>query len=121
MAEQNLARQQRIKALIEIRNQNALDVDYDDATVLVLIDPFGSETLRSMFVRVREFIERRPQPVRLAFYRHNTIAPENVDVLASSGWLARGQTLDMDKFGKETQNCQVSLWTSMLDTGEQAH
>jgi cyclopropane fatty-acyl-phospholipid synthase-like methyltransferase len=109
MARQNLARQPGNKVRVEIRNQNALDVDYDEATSVVLVDPFGAETLKAMLARLRQSIARRPRPVRLVFVM--AISPQSLEVLSGCGWLECREKFEILTFAAQTY--QVSLWTSV--------
>jgi precorrin-6B methylase 2 len=111
LARQNLARQPALRTRYEIRNQNALDVDFDEATAVVLIDPFGADTMQSMLERLKASVERRPRPVRIAFFM--AVAPRSLEVLAASGWLTSGPTIDMSVYGLFEQ-CELSMWYSTL-------
>lgn len=110
LARDNLQRQSLPPGRAEIRNQNVLDVDYDEATALFLFDPFGARTLEGVLRRLKDSLDRHPRPLRLAFIL--AIAPESLEVLAQCGWLQCTQRFDIRDIG--TGTFKVSIWQSTL-------
>lgn len=108
MATAYLAKQRLPAGRAEVRNQNVLDVDYADATVLVLFDPFGAQTLRGVLERLKESLVQNPRTVRLVFIL--AVAPENVEVLRSCGWLQCVQQFSVPSMGAD--EFEVTIWSS---------
>jgi hypothetical protein len=79
---QNAAAMRGRRAPIEIRAVSATDFNYDDATVITLFNPFGSETMHEVLKRLESSLARRPRPLRLA-YCNPVLSPQ----LAAKPWL----------------------------------
>jgi predicted RNA methylase len=70
------------RAPIDIRTLSATEFNYDDATVITMFHPFGSETMRVVLKLVEASLARRPRPLRIA-YCNPVLSPQ----LAAKPWL----------------------------------
>lgn len=79
---QNASAMRGRRAPIDFLCQSAADYDYDDATVLTLFNPFGSETMRQVLKRIEKSLARRPRELRI-IYLNPILSP----MLAAKPWL----------------------------------
>lgn len=70
------------RAPIDFRCMSATDYNYDDATVIALFNPFGSETMHEVLKLLEESLVRRPRTLRIV-YCNPVLSPQ----LAAKPWL----------------------------------
>ncbi len=80
--ERNVAAMRGRRAPIEFRAVSATDFNYDEATVITLFHPFGSETMHRVLKLLETSLARRPRPLRIA-YCNPVLSPQ----LAAKPWL----------------------------------
>jgi predicted RNA methylase len=69
-------------APVDVRTLSATDFNYDDATVITLFHPFGSETMHRVLQLVEASLARRPRLLRIV-YCNPVLSPQ----LAAKPWL----------------------------------
>lgn len=80
--QKNAAMMRGRRAPIDFLRLSATDYDYDEATVLTLFNPFGSETMRQVLKRIEQSLARRPRDLRIV-YLNPILSP----MLAAKPWL----------------------------------
>lgn len=90
-------------APIEVRTEDATQADYSDATVIIMFNPFGAETMRATLARIEASWKANPRPIRMLY-----INPAHEDVLAESAWLRRTDARD-----SRWHRLTASYWTSV--------
>lgn len=79
---QNAVAMRGRRAPIEFRTGSATDFNYDEATVITMFHPFGSETMHRVLMLLETSLARRPRPLRIA-YCNPVLSPQ----LAAKPWL----------------------------------
>jgi hypothetical protein len=82
IGKRNAALMRGRRAPIEFRCLSATDYRYDDATVITLFHPFGSETMHRMLKQLETSLARRPRQLRI-IYCNPVLSPQ----LAAKPWL----------------------------------
>ena len=77
ICEENLARLRGRKSPVELRNVDATEGDYSDATAVILFNPFGAEVLRLVLAKLQATVQATGRPIRV-FYTF----PVHQDVFA---------------------------------------
>jgi hypothetical protein len=78
----NAATMRGRRAPIEFRCMSATDYRFDDATVITLFNPFGSETMHAVLKSLEASLARRPRSLRI-IYCNPILSPQ----LAAKPWL----------------------------------
>lgn len=78
----NAAAMRGRRAPIEFRCQSATDCNYDEATVITLFNPFGSETMHEVLKRIEDSLARCPRELKI-IYCNPVLSPQ----LAAKPWL----------------------------------
>lgn len=75
---ENLIRLRGRKAPVELRNIDAAEGDYSDATAVVLFNPFGAEVLRRALAKLQATVRATDRPIRIyyAFPVHRQVFDE---------------------------------------------
>ena len=102
-ARQNAASLRGPHSPIEIRTEDATKADYSDASVIIMFNPFGADTMRATLARIEAswIVSRRP--LRILY-----INPAHEDVLASASWLRRTDARD-----SRWHHLTASYWTTV--------
>jgi len=95
MAAANAARLRGRRAPIRLHRQSATELDFSEATVLWVFNPFGPTTMRAVLARIRESLERTPRPLRIA-YINATCA----HLFAAEPWLELAECWDMSAWSR---------------------
>jgi cyclopropane fatty-acyl-phospholipid synthase-like methyltransferase len=76
--EQNLTRLRGRKAPVELRNIDATEGDYSDATAVILFNPFGAEVLRAVLAKLQATVQANGRAISLyyAFPAHKQVFAE---------------------------------------------
>jgi hypothetical protein len=82
IARENAGGMRGRRAPVEIRTESATDFNYDEATVITLFHPFGSETMHRVLMALESSLARRPRTLRIA-YCNPVLSPQ----LAAKPWL----------------------------------
>lgn len=82
IGKRNAATMRGRRAPIEFRCQSAVDNRFDDATVITLFNPFGSETMYQVLKALEASLARRPRELRI-IYCNPILSP----MLAAKPWL----------------------------------
>jgi SAM-dependent methyltransferase len=64
---ENLVRLRGRNASVELRNIDATEGDYSDATAVILFNPFGVEVLRLVLAKLQETVRRTRKPIRIYY------------------------------------------------------
>ena len=94
-ARNNAARVAGRRAPIEVRQQEAAEADYSEATIILLFNPFGLDTMRRVADRIRLSWESRPRRLRIAYV--NALSEE---VWEEADWLRTTHTFVLPFRGK---------------------
>jgi hypothetical protein len=78
----NAAAMRGRRAPIDFLHLSATDYNYDDATVITLFHPFGSETMRQVLKLIEQSLAHRPRDLRI-IYVNPILSP----MLAAMPWL----------------------------------
>ena len=82
IALQNVATMRGKRTPIDVRRGDAIEADYDAATVIWMFNPFGSQTMTLVLDRIGESLDRIPRPMQLAY-----INPLHESLFAERPWL----------------------------------
>jgi len=82
MARQNVGAMRGRKSPIEVRHGDAIEADYDAATVIWMFNPFGPQTMNLVLDRIGESLMRVPRRVQVAY-----INPLHEGLFAQRTWL----------------------------------
>jgi SAM-dependent methyltransferase len=82
IARLNVASMRGRKAPIEVRQGDAIEADYDAATVIWMFNPFGPQTMSLVLDRVGESLQRVPRRLQVAY-----INPLHESLFAVRPWL----------------------------------
>lgn len=76
--EANLARLPGRKSPVELRNIDATEGEYSDATAVILFNPFGAEVLRAVLAKLQATAQVTGRPIRVyyAFPAHKQVFAE---------------------------------------------
>lgn len=99
------ARRLRRSAPIEVRQENAAETDYTEATIILIFNPFGPGTMARVREQVYRSVEAAPRRVRIVYV--NALFDQ---VWAEAGWLRRTQCFTLPYKGRWKMN--VSVWDS---------
>lgn len=111
IARQNAATVRGRRAEIEVRQGDACEADYSDATVIWMFNPFGPATMRTVMERLGRSLEAKPRTIQIAY-----VNPLHEDILAATGWLrrtGREQSLFFRTYG-------ASYWSNAPAAGPEA-
>lgn len=106
MARRNSEKLRGRRAPIEVRQGDAIEADYDQATVLWMFNPFGPRTMTAVLDRVEDSLRRIPRGLQLAY-----INPRHEDLFAARSWLRHEGVSSSKAFS----TYHASYWTA--DTG----
>lgn len=101
-ARSNLARRPAKKSPTTVLTGDAATLDFSEVTVVVLFNPFGPHTMRSMLECLRASVEAHPRSVRIAY-----INPTAASTLEECGWLTQTAVTRSARF-----RYSVSYWQS---------
>lgn len=83
-ARENAARMRGRRCPISVENTAAQEFDYTPATILVMFNPFGRDTMAAVIGRVGRSLADRPRRLRVVYGN-----PVDDDLLAAAPWLRR--------------------------------
>jgi SAM-dependent methyltransferase len=86
-ARRNAAALKERRSEISIVEADAASLNYRDATVFWLYNPFGRATMAAVLARIEAGLRQSPRQVRFCY-----VTPEEEDVFAACGWLSRYKT-----------------------------
>jgi predicted RNA methylase len=95
IARANVARMRGRRAPIRLHHQSATDFDYSEATLLMVFNPFGPATMRTVLASLRSSLKTRPRPLRIA-YINATCA----HLFAAEPWLRLEDCWDMSAWSR---------------------
>lgn len=101
LARQNIRSMRGRRSPAEIVTMDAAHANLDGVTVVILFNPFGPETMKSVLGNLFTSIERQPRRVRLAY-----VNPTAEREFEETGWLTRVSTLRSARY-RHT----VSFWS----------
>ena len=99
-ARENIRRLRGRRSATLIVTADAAAVDFGETTAIVLFNPFGPATVRSMLVCLRASLDVNPRSVRVAYV--NPIAASELD---RCDWLTRVRTTRRARY-----RYSVSVW-----------
>jgi SAM-dependent methyltransferase len=67
LAHANGRRMKHRRSPLQFVCQSVVDFDYDEVNIVVMLHPFGSETLRDVLGRWQESLQRRPREFRVVY------------------------------------------------------
>lgn len=109
IAESNKQRMRGQIAPIEIWEGWAQDYRYDDATVVMLFNPFGERIMRQLMEVLQQSMQRRPRPLRLVY-----TAPTCQHVFEEQSWLRKTAEWPLELFPGfilgRGQDVAVTFW-----------
>lgn len=78
ICEANLARLRDPRSPVELRNGDAAEGDYSDATAVILFNPFGAEVLRLVLAKLQATVQATGRPIRVfySFPAHQNVFAE---------------------------------------------
>jgi len=94
MARLNADRVRGRRSPIEVRPGDAIEADYDGATVIWMFNPFGPQTMRLVLDRLGESLQRVPRRVQVAY-----VNPLHESLFAERPWL-RHEGIERSRFFK---------------------
>lgn len=83
-ARRNAARMRGRRAPVEVVTAAAQDFDYREATIVIMFNPFGPQTLRKVVGRIEQSLHGNPRRLRMVYFN-----PVHEDLLACVPWLRR--------------------------------
>jgi len=84
IARRNVATMRGRRTPIEVRHGDAVEADYDAATVIWMFNPFGPQTMTLVLDRIGESLDRCPRRIQVAY-----INPLHESLFAERPWLRR--------------------------------
>jgi SAM-dependent methyltransferase len=103
IARQNATRVRARSATIEIIQGDAAAQDYDDATLILMYNPFGAATMRKTMQCIERSVRRCPRHVRILYAN-----PKHDHVLEEQPWLTRIRAFQIPNRIHRSLPC--SLW-----------
>jgi precorrin-6B methylase 2 len=91
------------RAPIEIREGDAATADYTEATIILLFNPFGPDTMRRLIERIRCSLDNKPRRLRIVY-----VNARFENVFEEAGWLRPVRALSLPYRGK--WRMKASIW-----------